>query len=53
MMSTKERVLLRTGKMSASGEPVSKGSELLVNRLGLALRPTIVERDTKESDALL
>jgi hypothetical protein len=41
MMSTKERELLRIGKMPASGEHrvVSQGTELLVNRFGLALRP--------------
>jgi len=40
-MSTKERELLRIGKMPASGEHrvVSQGTELLVNRFGLALRP--------------
>jgi hypothetical protein len=41
MMTTKERELLRIGKMPASGEHrvVSQGTELLVNRFGLALRP--------------
>jgi hypothetical protein len=48
MMSSKERQLLRTGKISTSGEPVSQGSELLINRFGLAFRP-----GTDAKDALL
>jgi hypothetical protein len=40
MMSTKERELLRIGKMpTGEHRAVSQGTELLVNRFGLALRP--------------
>jgi hypothetical protein len=41
MMSTKERELLRQGKtFFRQHRLVSQGTDLLVNRFGLALRPS-------------